>query len=333
MPDRLPTGAVVTGWLMVILLAGLAWLIADYPSQPTQGALADPCKPVAERQSNTERQNGKSTDAAIPVNTAESQSSDSKGNKQQQNNSDDGRLAEYTCQLAVYTAQLATFTKWLVGVTIVVAFVGIWQGYQLKTHAGHLDRSVALSETSLITVQRAFVFMRGIETTTLVDAVLVSAQWENSGSTPARRCTNYINSIWQEDNLPEDFDFPDFDAEGNPVSAPALIPFSIGPRASWSSINLRIPIGIIDQIRRKERRLFIWGWLDYDDFFPDTARHRTEFCQEFEIQAVATEPPTDAAPEGKVSVMGRFMSYPRHNGVDEECYRKPRPFTPPTRQR
>jgi hypothetical protein len=33
-----------------------------------------------------------------------------------------------------------------------------------------------------------------------------------------------------------------------------------------------------------QAQLFLFGWVEYDDIFPDTMRHRLEYCYEVRIQ-------------------------------------------------
>lgn len=113
--QKLPLGAVVTAWLGLLFVAALIWILANYSGDPAQPFAFDNCK------------------AAV------------------HGSSDDGRLAEYTCELAVDTAQLAGFTKLLVLVTVGLAAVGVWQGTYIR-------RSVQVAERNFSELERAYVF-------------------------------------------------------------------------------------------------------------------------------------------------------------------------------
>lgn len=63
------------------------------------------------------------------------------------------------------------------------------------------------------------------------------------------------------------------------------------------------------------RRLFVFGWVEYDDILPDSKRHRTEFCVEF-IAEAAQNPQT-----GEITVWYTTRRHSRFNGIDEDCER------------
>jgi hypothetical protein len=144
----MPVGAVVTAWLGLTFLLGLVWLLANYPSNPADRPFPNSCKSIAQSEGDAGQGQHQSDSPITAITQAEASANNSQSDAEQERRANERRLTEYTCQLAVYTAQLATFTKWLVFVTIAVAGVGIWQGFQLSRHASHLEGTAQAAQTS-----------------------------------------------------------------------------------------------------------------------------------------------------------------------------------------
>ena len=106
-------------------------------------------------------------------------------------------------------------------------------------------------------------------------------------------------------DLPVDFDFPDYGKPSRIV---------IGPAAVMEANSLRIPIEILQKIRAGEAHAYIWGWVDYNDTFAKTLRHRAEFCLEIEV------PGNPIYKEGGF----KYRAHGRFNGIDNDCYRRPK---------
>ena len=135
----------------------------------------------------------------------------------------------------------------------------------------------------------------------------ISASLENGGQTPIRNGFVNINHVLRVGDLPKDFSFPD----GKKTERAA-----IGARGGFSTPGIFIPISDVQTVVAKTNRLFVWGWIDYDDVFEGTVRRRTEFC--FDVEA-------DARPDGN-NIYMRFIPYDRFNGADGDCMRGPRPY-------
>jgi hypothetical protein len=87
----------------------------------------------------------------------------------------------------------------------------------------------------------------------------------------------------------------------------------IGPNAVMHGNTVDLDIDILQKIRIGSTHAYIWGWIDYDDIFANTNRHRTEFCLEIQVTG------------NPIYKEGGF-AYRMHgpfNGFDEECYSKP----------
>jgi hypothetical protein len=116
--------------------------------------------------------------------------------------------------------------------------------------------------------------------------------------------------------LPDDFAFPDtpYPAGSKQMHARNLI----GPHGQLNVTPFAIPIADILDIADAKKHFFIWGWIDYDDVFPGTKRHRTEFCYGLRV-LLDPRNPTNA---NAVSM----SMYHRHNGTDADCMHKPAPY-------
>jgi hypothetical protein len=161
---------------------------------------------------------------------------------------------------------------------------------------------------------RAYVFAQNVESIWTADKATESIikwtffpVWKNSGNTPTKRAISTINS-WIGENageLPTDFDFPDYGTPGRNF---------VGPGSVMHGGRVDLAIEQLEKIRAGSVRAYLWGWIEYDDVFPGTERHRSEFC--FEIRVTGNP----------IYKEGGF-AFPLHgpfNGYDEDCYLKPR---------
>lgn len=138
----------------------------------------------------------------------------------------------------------------------------------------------------------------------------ISAIVENGGQTPTRNALINTNHALRDAELPSDFDFPD----GEVTETAA-----IGARGTLGTPGFFVSISEVQHVSAKTKKLYFWGWIDYDDVFDDTPRHRTEFC--FDVTA-------DEMPDRGQTYM-RFPAHGRYNGADRDCVRRPRPYEEP----
>jgi hypothetical protein len=126
---------------------------------------------------------------------------------------------------------------------------------------------------------------------------------KNGGATPAVKAKININHDVFADGIPSDFNFPDSDK---------MVDALIGPQVLWMTPSVligAIEIEIVDALR------YIWGWIEYDDVFEGTFRHRTEFCFRIIFERIKdTQEP-----------YVRYEAHSRHNAIDQDCLR---PFSP-----
>lgn len=142
-----------------------------------------------------------------------------------------------------------------------------------------------------------------------IQSYRISAVLENGGQTPTRKAYVGINHALRDAELPGNFDFPDGMTE----------PAAIGAKGIFGTPGVFVPMADVQQVSAKTKKLYIWGWIDYDDVFDDTSRHRTEFC--FDVTA-------DEMPDRGQTYM-RFPAHGRYNGTDGDCVRRPRPYKEP----
>ena len=135
----------------------------------------------------------------------------------------------------------------------------------------------------------------------------LSAELENSGGTPTRHCASSVNHMIRDDPLPADFDFPD---------SGIVEKLDVPPQTILHTIDVVVSPAVMSRITKKEKRLFFWGWVDYNDVFTDTQRHRTEFAMEV----------TAEEPIGLEQVPFAFLSCDRFNAADSDCVRQPKSY-------
>jgi hypothetical protein len=174
-----------------------------------------------------------------------------------------------------------------------------------------------------IAKERAFVFVSEIhrppdaELIGQVGPLQVAPKWENSGSTAAVHVWVQVNIEIRDDDLPENFGFPN---RWEPGESKKRHPMFIPPRGSTMGSPRTIPSGIVALVFSGAKKVFIYGWCDYNDVFLSSKRRRTEFCMEMKVTALDIY-------TGKGTI--RFGNYGKYNGIDTSCYCKPMPYVPP----
>jgi hypothetical protein len=171
-----------------------------------------------------------------------------------------------------------------------------------------------IATTSLISGQRAFVNFSpsGEIGTRVVNEKVVS--WSvnipitNSGNTPTKNLQERVNVYPSTGELPKDFSFPDAGKPETDVLAPKqVIAYEAEP----------IPIDKIQAVQNGTGHVYVYGWVSYNDQFPSTRLHRTEFCYQLRLNSL----PGDVT-DPKYNLGGKLMSCHRHNCADEECQHK-----------
>jgi hypothetical protein len=125
---------------------------------------------------------------------------------------------------------------------------------------------------------------------------------KNGGQTPATGVVTNISLNKFPTGIPDNFDFPDSDAFGHGL---------IGPQIEWRTPSKSVPSGEMEAIGLDQPKWYLWGWVEYNDIFFGTLRHRTEFCFEIERRRL---PATNEFWIG-------FMPHSRFNAAEEDCLR------------
>ncbi|UFW43043.1 hypothetical protein [Bradyrhizobium sp. WSM471] len=124
---------------------------------------------------------------------------------------------------------------------------------------------------------------------------------KNGGMTPAINARTNISHNTFNSEIPADFHFPDSTTFGNALIGPQLVWHT--PSITIQAAELETPlVGALH---------YLWGWIEYDDIFSSTTRHRTEFC--FKIECERLQPTN----EFWVS----FAPHSKFNAADEDCLR------------
>ncbi len=146
------------------------------------------------------------------------------------------------------------------------------------------QRGNDLSRGGLVAVQRAFVFPKRLtlQNVTFADKpevfARVAVEWENSGGTPTKDLRLYVNYSVRPKAIPNDFDFPDLDAQGNITKDPAGDRILLGPKATSSVAPKFFSRDEVRAIGGPGVYGYIWGWAKYRDVFPETDPRITRFC-------------------------------------------------------
>jgi hypothetical protein len=231
----------------------------------------------------------------------------------------DKNLVNLTGDLALYTKLLFFATAALVIGTGILARIGYIE-------IGHGKESMRLAERAHISAEQAFLSSYSVTLNAVLredGSVLgwvFSPQWKNSGSTAARYVVMHANTHCEASmgGLPDDFTYPEqWDADEREVST-----ISIGAQGEITDGPKFISIGYLVSAMLRQRRIFIYGWAEYNDIFPNTLRHRTEYCTEI---VVRSNPQTNPGTLPGHASPFTFSFQGKHNGAEDECYGKPQP--------
>jgi hypothetical protein len=184
-----------------------------------------------------------------------------------------------------------------------------------------IKKSNEIAAESLQSVQRAFLNFDQVDITpfervhhpNLVHAARFVAMLSNSGATPARNVSYFFN-VDQLDEPPEGSTFIGGKILGQSYAGPKS-PLNIGPiQKDISFITGMDDATFIREITTESftlnRHIYMWGWVTYDDVFPNTKRHLTEFCMKLLIIIMNPKDQTIRFGTGGCGI---------HNCDDETC--------------
>jgi hypothetical protein len=185
-----------------------------------------------------------------------------------------------------------------------------------------IQESNRISRESLESVQRAFLTLTNVD----MNRLKRSAEshyyefvptYENTGATQATGSINYFNYGVLDDEPSE----AAFIGEINLRSARA----TIGPKMTQGGGRKFVEENVIFGIdlgdnplstlpgARFNKHIVMWGWAAYQDVFPRTRPHITEFCQKLIGYQVAPDP----NPAQMIRFSGAGCNH--HNCTDEDC--------------
>jgi hypothetical protein len=132
--------------------------------------------------------------------------------------------------------------------------------------------------------------------------------WENSGSTFTKHLITNINWSFRDDDLPNDFGYPPNDLG---YGTTALI----GPRSSIRGAEVTFTGADLIPVQNGTKRLFIWGFAQYNDVFEKTAQRKTLFC--YRLYPIRGDVTRRIGDDNIVEIT--FNNCLRHNCADEDC--------------
>jgi len=174
-----------------------------------------------------------------------------------------------------------------------------------KNGAAAAGRSADLARAAMVLTQGARMTFAdvGKDCTFNADGTLagltVRIVWQNTGNTPAENVQHYA-WIGVGEDIPASFG--ERDQPGDPSV--------VGTAVRLYSGTLDVRQDEIADIVSGKLKLFLWGWVEYDDVFDETPRHRTEYCA---VMRAPTGP--HRAPD--------FYNVGPFNGSDGGCSRPP----------
>jgi hypothetical protein len=224
-------------------------------------------------------------------------------------------------QNAISTQQteIAGFLKWIAVIeTVLVGFATsfAWRAaHWAKRAAKSGDDTLAHVKQTTRQELRAYVLRQGVLPTQiknsqgLVTHYAIDVIWENCGQTPALRCRVAYNDWREPAELPEKFEFPDYDTTHTTY-------VQLGP---GQTLMRRYILSTNTMDRAKNGILFIyfWSWIEYDDIFSEREklnRHRTEMFFKLNVFGnIYGDAPGVLLDSGD-----------RFNGADEDCHHQPK---------
>jgi hypothetical protein len=208
--------------------------------------------------------------------------------------------------VALFTFVLSVST---IGLWVVTWRSGVRQSREMNAHIAIVQKSMVTAERAYVSVRSVFFMRQPLEGD--LQGIDVGFRLQNTGNTFTTHMMSHSSIRIFNGDIPANFDFPDLDER------PAARPF-IAPKSWIGSFIFRISREELISCIGGRRRIFIWGWADYNDVFPNTPRHRTEYCHEI---IVARDPST-----GPIEQSISASQYRRHNAADDECQRRPKPY-------
>jgi hypothetical protein len=166
--------------------------------------------------------------------------------------------------------------EWLIGLGTLALFIAtaaLWWA----------TRSLVLDARENAERQlRAYVGADGFEYTPVADESdgsralkwHIHVKWINRGGTPAMNVrSSFLTETFGPEGMPEDFDCK--------YEAPKALPSEyITPTGAFRSPIVTLDASDLAETLSRNKRIYVWGHIEYSDVFLNTPRHRLEFCDE-----------------------------------------------------
>jgi hypothetical protein len=169
--------------------------------------------------------------------------------------------------------------------------------------------SNTLNRGALVSVQRAFVFVKDFDVSRksdnngqLTGGLRFAFHWENGGATPTNNMTSLISYKWYLKTPPLDFWHSEYGRSQG---------LFVGPKSVTRSVPIDVPYQDIQHVHDRKGHSYFWGWAKYRDTFSGTPEHITRFC--YELTEVNGDPLTNP------NLNIQTASCERGNCADEEC--------------
>jgi hypothetical protein len=241
-------------------------------------------------------------------------------------NDDAEKKAEFDRQIAEYTHNLADYTFWLAILTGFLGFIGIIQiaflirGDRVTKRSADAARDSAnaardaINESKLSAQRehRAYVgVVDYISSPHHEGAVLTAWQsqlvFRNDGNTPAKNVQTLIEPYVSNTQLDHTFEIPNGIAAFHSLTL-------LNPHSSVESSRVQFSIRDVNLARTGDKFLYLWGWIEYDDVFVGSKRHRTEFCRRVEVVRQTDNPNHHPF---------FYVNHMTYNAMDEDCKYQP----------
>lgn len=177
---------------------------------------------------------------------------------------------------------------WIATISTIISTTAVLGAIYLAYQSNAIARNTAKHQL------RAYVGLQRIEMKPLSSgAIHIQPVWKNSGQTPALRAMQNISYFIGDEEPRMDFLFPEN------IHPPQSI--NIYPGKELNVNGPTISSHDYKMVTFDNKFFMVYGWIEYSDIFPDTKKHRTEFCS----RLVASN-------DG-----WGWLSMTRFNGVDE----------------
>lgn len=218
------------------------------------------------------------------------------------------------------------FTGLVAGANAIMALftVLLWRSTEKLWDAA--QEQSGITKNALIGVERAFVFLEDVELRYVGTEGWSGGDWrilprlKNSGTTPTKNARVCISMMEFGPEIPDNYEFPD-SWLGTKLEPMSIL---IGPQAS---VVIETPNESSSLFRHRGKRMLMWGWIDYDDIFPDTKRHRTEFCVEI-MSTINPDSDWRSRIVDNGTVFFRYRFHWAYNGADDDCLKRPTAYVP-----